>query len=78
MKKKNELIPKLDGIMAIFVGVLITSGALAGLCRVVTYKTIEKISGVTFSLSVIIIVLMMFYQDKKIEQIEIHDAKVIM
>lgn len=65
MKKSNESIPKLDGIIAIFVGVLITSGALAGLCRVVTYKTIEKISGITFSLSVIIIALLMLYQDKK-------------
>ncbi|PGS79654.1 hypothetical protein COC69_11850 [Bacillus cereus] len=65
MKIKNESIPKLDGIISIFIGVLITSGALAGLCRVVTYITIEKISGVTFSLSVIIIALMMLYQDKK-------------
>jgi hypothetical protein len=65
MKIKGELIPKLDGIIAIFVGVLITSGALTGLCRVVTYKTIEKISGITFSLSVIIIALMMLYQGKK-------------
>lgn len=65
MKIKTESIPKLEGVIAIFVGVLITSGALAGLCRVVTYKTIEKISGVTFSLSVIIIALMMLYQDKK-------------
>lgn len=51
MKIKNELIPKSDGIIAIFVGVLLTSGALAGLCRIVTYEIMEKISGVTFSLS---------------------------
>ncbi|HDR7761545.1 MULTISPECIES: hypothetical protein [Bacillus cereus group] len=65
MKINNDLIPKLDGIIAIFVGVLITSGALAGLCRVVTYETIEKIIGVTCSLSVIIIALLMLHQFKK-------------
>ncbi|PEQ94768.1 hypothetical protein [Bacillus cereus] len=65
MKIKNEMVSKLDGITAIFIGVLVISGAVAFLCRVVTLETIERICGVTFSLSVIIIVLLMFYEDKK-------------
>lgn len=62
MKFENKSISKIEGITALFIGILVVSGGLFGLSFVATYKMIQTVCVITFSVSVIIVVLFMFYE----------------
>lgn len=63
-KIKNKSISKDEGIQAIFVGILVTSGGLTGLSHIATYKTIQTVCGVTFGIAVIIVSFLSFRRMK--------------
>ncbi|MFJ5746824.1 hypothetical protein ACQKNT_24825 [Bacillus cereus] len=51
-------------MQALFIGVLVTSGGLAGLSLVATYEMIKVVCGITASIAAIIFVLLLKIEDK--------------
>lgn len=65
---KNKSISKIEGITAIFIGMLVVSGGLFGLSFVATHKMIQAVCIFIFSISVIIVALLMLYEDRIIRK----------
>lgn len=68
MKFKNKSISKAEGIQALFIGILVTSGGLAGLSTVVNYKTTQTVCGVTFGIAAIIVSLLILQEGEPVDK----------
>ncbi|MBG9730751.1 hypothetical protein ABD87_14710 [Lysinibacillus sphaericus] len=72
MWRKIERISKIEGIMAIFLGIFVTNGVIFGLTyyNIVDYKFIEGMSLITMCLSMIIFVLLMLREATQVERMK--------
>ncbi|MGM2748442.1 hypothetical protein BK718_33050 [Bacillus thuringiensis serovar andalousiensis] len=66
--KTRSVSKKIEGMQALFLGVLVTSSGLASLSLVATYETIKTVCGVTSSIAAIIFVLLLKLEDKEKER----------
>ncbi|HDR7253884.1 TPA: hypothetical protein QCW96_003219 [Bacillus pacificus] len=62
MRPKGGLITTMGELRALFIGIFVTSAILAGLTLVSIYETIQIVVGVTFSISAIIVGILVVYE----------------